>query len=57
MREEPNIIHSDIVDPNYRNREEEVEAKTRGVALDLILRLAFVAFVLLTFVIAGVVAN
>ena len=57
MREEPNIVHSDIVDPNYRNREEELEAKTSGVKLNLILRLAFMAVVVLTFIIAGLIAN
>lgn len=53
MREEPHIVHSDIKDPHYQSREQELEAKTRGVKLDIILRLVFIVMVVLAFVIAA----
>lgn len=53
MREEPHIVHSDIKDPNYENREQELEAKTRGIKLDLILRLALIGVVVIVFVVAS----
>ena len=46
-------IHSDVKDPHYSSREQEIEGKERAVRLDLILRLGFVA-VLIVF--AGIAA-
>ena len=53
MIEEPRIIHSDIKDPNYRTREEEIESKTRGIKLDLVLRLGLVVVIALGFGLAA----
>ena len=46
-------IHSDVKDPHYSSREQEIEGKERAVRLDLILRLGFVAVIL---VFAGIAA-
>tara|TARA_R110002073_G_scaffold5168_6_gene32389 strand:+ start:1247 stop:1420 length:174 start_codon:yes stop_codon:yes gene_type:complete len=53
MREEPHIVHSDIEDPNYESRDQEFEAKTQGVKLDLILRLGFLGAVVIVLVVAS----
>lgn len=53
MIEEPHIIHSDIKDPNYWTREEEIESKTRGIKLDLVLRLGLVVVIALGFGLAA----
>lgn len=46
-------IHSDIKDPNYSSREQEIEAKERAVKLDLVLRFGGLAVLVALFAIGA----
>lgn len=46
-------IHSDIKDPHYASREQEIEAKERAVKLELVLAVGMLVVVIVTFVIVA----
>lgn len=46
-------IHSDIKDPYYASREQEIEAKERAVKLELVLAVGMLVVVIVTFVIVA----
>ena len=49
-------LHSDIKDPNYLSREQEIEAKERAVKLDVMLRLGGIAVLLIVIVLGGILS-
>lgn len=47
------LIHSDIKDPHYASREQEIEAKERAVKLELVLAVGMLVVVIVTFLIVA----